>query len=244
MTEKHSSSNTPLIIAAIIGALGGIFAACIGLVPTILPMVRPTFTPTFFVPAPTDTVFVPPTETLIPDTPTITPTFTDVPTLTPTLEPLPTETPVTQTATVTVTALPPEGNLEAYVGTWVNTNPDSTSDKVRLVPDRVEVIQAEDGTASLSLCRIGQNRLVYVLPHPAPATMHTAGITAQDFTITRYKDLRWAVLVQRTGDEMIATVQEYDVNNVLLASDVFHLQKPSLIGSIILPPCEEPGASQ
>jgi hypothetical protein len=74
--------------------------------------------------------------------------------------------------------------------------------------------------------------------------MHQAGITAQDFTIARYQDLRWAVLVQLTGDEMVATVQEYDVNRVLLASDVFHLKKPSLVGSIILQPCEEPGTSQ
>lgn len=242
MKENNSSSTRTLIVAAIIGALGGIFAACIGLVPTILPIVRPTATPQSFITPATETV--PPTETLIPDTPTITLTFSPVPTLTETLQPLPTDTPVTQTATVTVTPLPPETNMSAYTGTWVNKDPDSTSDKVRLVLTRVEVTQAEDGAANLSLCRVGQSKLVYVPPHPAPAEMYTSGLFARDFMIGRYPDLRWAVLVQLTGEEMIATVQEYDVNNVLLASDIFHLEKPSLIGSIVLPPCEEPAASQ
>lgn len=242
MTEKNSTTTNTLIVAAIIGALGGVFAACIGLVPAILPMVRPTVTATSFLPAATD--IIPPTETLVPETPTMTLSPTTVPTLTETLEPLPTDTPVTQTATITMTPIPPEVNMAAYAGTWVNVDPEASSDKVRLVPTRVEIVQAEDGTASLSLCRIGQNRLVYVLPHPAPATMYPTGLAARDFMIARYNDLRWAVFVELIDDELIATVQEYDVNNILLASDVFHLEKPSLIGSIVLPPCEEPVATQ
>jgi len=51
MTEKNSTATNTLIIAAIIGALGGILAACIGLVPTILPMVRAPNTPRAFEPA-------------------------------------------------------------------------------------------------------------------------------------------------------------------------------------------------
>jgi hypothetical protein len=234
MTEKNSTTTNTVIIAAIIGALGGIFAACIGLLPAILPMVRPTTTPRVF-----DTAAPTFTDTPIPsDTATITMTSTELPTLTATLEPLPTDTPITQTATVTVTSIPPSSDMEAYMGTWTNVDDDPQSDKVRLIITRIEITQTGGATANFSVCRVTQDGQRYVLPNPAQASIYLLGLGARDFTIPRYPDLRWAVIVQRTAEQLVATVQEYDLNNILLNTDTFNLEKASIIENLI--PCEQP----
>lgn len=77
-------------------------------------------------------------------------------------------------------------------------------------------------------------------PNPAPATMNAFGLGARDFVISSFENLRWAVIVQKADDQLVATVQEYDTNNVLLDTETFQLEKPTLIDSITLPPCEEP----
>ena len=241
MTDKNTSSNnTPLIVAALIGALGGILAACIGLLPTILPMVQPTSTPRIF-----DTL--PPTFTdtntpLPPETATMTMTSTELPTLTATLEPLPTETPITETATVTVTSIPPSSDMQAYMGTWTNTDKNPKSDKVRLVLTRIDISQTGDATANFSVCRETQDGEKYVLPNPAPASIYLLGLGARDFLIPRYPDLRWAIVVQRTAEQLVATVQEYDLNNILLNTDTFNMEKASLLDNLI--PCQQPTTSQ
>jgi hypothetical protein len=242
MTEKNSSATNTLILAAIIGALGGILAACIGLVPAILPMVRPTSTTRFdFATAtavlPTDT------QTPIPDTATVTLTSTAEPTLTETLEPLPTDTPVTETATITATSIAPSSDMEAYMGTWVNADKNPKSDKVRLVVTRIDIKQTGDVTADFSVCRETKAGERYVEPNPAPASIYLLGLGARDFTIANFPDLRWAIVVQRTADQLVATVQEYGLNNILLATDTFNLEKASLLdlGSQI--PCLEPSTA-
>lgn len=239
MTEKSSSPSNTMILVALIGALGGILAACIGLVPAILPMVRATNTPRF-----TETATFPPTstETPIPDTATVTLTPTDLPTQTATLEPLPTDTPITETATVTVTSIPPSSDMEAYMGLWTNVDNNPKSDRVRLVVTRIEITQTGDATADFSVCRETQDGEKYVLPNPAPASIYLLGLGARDFVIPRYPDLRWAIIVQRTAERLVATVQEYDLNNILLNSDTFDLEKASIIEGLI--PCEQPPASQ
>jgi hypothetical protein len=242
MTEKNSTATNTMILAAIIGALGGILAACIGLVPTILPMIRPTSTPRFV--AATSTAIMP-TETLtpIPDTATATLTSTDVPSLTATLEPLPTDTPVTETATVTATSIPAASDMDAYMGTWVNVDKNPKSDKVRLFVTRIEIKQTGAATADFSVCRETKAGERYVVPNPAQASIYLLGLGARDFEIANFPDLRWAIVVQRTADQLVATVQEYDMNNILLATDTFNLQKASLldIGSLIS--CLEPSTA-
>lgn len=234
MTEKNTTATNTMILAAIIGALGGILAACIGLVPTILPMVRATNTPRAF---DTATALLVPTDTQtpIPDTATVTLTSTEVPTLTPTLEPLPTDTPVTQTATITATSIAPSSDMDAYMGTWVNVDKNPKSDKVRLIVTRIEIKQTGDATADFSVCRQTKAGERYVEPNPAQASIYLLGLGARDFTIANFPDLRWAIVVQRTADQLVATVQEYDLNNILLATDTFNLKKASLldIGSLI-----------
>ncbi len=238
MTQKNSSATNTVIVAAIIGALGGILAACIGLVPAILPMVRPTFTPRVFdTPRPTLTDTPVP-----PDTATVTMTSTDLPTLTATLEPLPTDTPVTETATVTATSIPPSSDMQAYMGTWMNTEKNPKSDKVRLVVTRIEITQTGDATANFSVCRETQDGEKYVMPNPAPASIYLLGLGARDFLIPRYPDLRWAIVVQRTAEQLVATVQEYDLNNILLNTDTFNLEKATLLEN--LTKCDQPTTSQ
>ena len=241
MTQKDSSATNTLIIAAIIGALGGILAACIGLVPTILPMIRPSPTP-----RPFDTAILLPTDTQtpIPETATLTLIPTDMPTLTATLEPLPTDTPVTQTATITATAIPPSSDMAAYMGTWTNAAKNPKSDKVRLVVTRLDISQTGDTTANFSVCRDTKSGDRYVDPNPAPASIYLLGLGARDFTIAAYPDLRWAIVVQRTADQLVATVQEYDLNNILLGTDTFNLVRssPLDLGSLI--PCKEPSLTQ
>jgi len=242
MTEKNTTATNTMILAAIIGALGGILAACIGLVPTILPMVRATNTPRMF---DTATALLVPTDTQtpIPDTATITLTSTEAPTLTPTLEPLPTDTPVTETATITATSIAPSSDMDAYMGTWVNVDKNPKSDKVRLVVTRIEIKQTGEATADFSVCRETRAGERYVEPNPAPASIYLLGLGARDFTIANIPDLRWAIVVQRTADQLVATVQEYDLNNILLATDTFNLKKASLldIGSLIS--CLEPSTA-
>lgn len=235
MNDKNTST---VIMVAIIGAIGVILAACIGLIPTILPIVRPTFTPSTLAPFVTDTLL--PSDTPIPETPSATVTLTEMPTLTATLEPLPTDTPVTQTATITVTAIPPASDMEAYEGTWVNVAKDPSSDKVRLVVSRIEVSQTGDATADLSICRVTESGGRYVLPHPATASIYVFGLGAADLTIPSLPDLKWAILVQRTEEQLVATVQEYGANNLLLNSEIFNLEKASLLDPANLLPCQEP----
>lgn len=245
MKEKNSSATNTVIVAAIIGALGGILAACIGLVPAILPMVRPTTTPrSFDTPGSFDTATSPPTgtDTAVPETATASITPSELPTLTATLEPLPTDTPVTETATVTVTSIPVTSDMEAYMGTWANVENNPKSDKVRLVVTRIEITQTGDATANFSVCQETQDGMRYVMPNPAPASIYVLGLGARDFTIPRYPDLRWAIIVQRTAEQLVATVQEYDLNNILLNTDTFNLEKASIIENLI--PCEQPNVSQ
>jgi hypothetical protein len=233
---KHDSGQKTLVIAAIIGAIGGIFAACIGLLPTVLPLVRSTSTPPFVV----ITATFPPSDTPAPLTPSATTAPTDFPTLTAsaTLEPILT-TP-TDTPTVIPTPASSSSEIDDYVGTWTNIDEEPSSDKVRLILTRLEVSDASDTTANFTVCRAAQEREVYVLPNPAPATMYAFGLGARDLVISRFENLRWAVIVQKAEDQLVATVQEYDTNNVLLDTDTFQLEKPTLIDSITLPPCEEP----
>jgi len=241
MTERNSETKT-LILVATIGAIGVIFAACIGLIPTILPFIaQETSTPTFILFTETSTS----TDTPVPDTATVTLTPTDPPTLTATLEPLPTDTPITETPTITVTAIPPASDMEAYMGTWVNVKSEPTSDKVRLVLSRIEISQTGDATANFSACRLTQAGDVrYVEPNPAPASIYVLGLGARDFIIQNFPDLRWAIVVQRTADQLMATVQEYDTNNILIASDTFNLEKASLLSPANLLPCQDPSVSQ
>jgi hypothetical protein len=235
MTEKNSSATNTLILAAIIGALGGILAACIGLVPAILPIVRPSFTPR----AP-ETATPPPTytETNVPDTETATITPTDLPTMTATLEPLPTDTPVTQTATITVTAIAPSSDMAAYIGTWVNEENFPKSDKVRLILSRVKITQTGEATADFSVCRSTKAGPTYVQPNPAPASIYVLGLGARDFVIQNFPDLRWAIVVQRTADQLVATVQEYSPDNILLDTDTFNMKKANIIEN--LTDCKQP----
>lgn len=237
MNDKNSAT---IIFVAVIGAIGVILAACIGLIPTLLPIVRPTDTAS--VPFVTDSLT--PTNTLIPDTATVTITPSGEPTLTATLEPLPTNTPVTETPTVTVTAIPPASDMQAYEGTWVNVAKDPTSDKVRLVVSRIEVSQTGDATADISICRVTQSGGQYVLPQPATASIYVFGLGAADLTIPSLPNLKWAILVQRTENQLVATVQEYDANNLLLNSDIFTMEEASLLDPATLLPCQEPSLTQ
>lgn len=241
MAERNSESRT-LVFVALIGAIGVVLAACIGLIPTILPFVAPlTSTPTFLIFTETTT----PTDTPVPDTATATLTPTDPPTLTATLEPLPTDTPITETPTITVTAIAPAEDMEAYMGTWVNVDSEPSSDRVRLVLSRVEISQTGDATANFSVCRRTRNGDVrYVDPNPAAASIYVLGLGARDFIIPNFPDLRWAIVVQRAADRLVATVQEYDMNNILIASDTFNLEEAGLLSPENLFPCQDAPATQ
>jgi hypothetical protein len=76
-----------------------------------------------------------------------------------------------------------------------------------------------------------------VLPNPASAAFYEFALLARDFVFGRYPNLKWTILVQHSGDQLVATVQEYDSNNILLNSDTFRLEKPNLLGSIVDQPC-------
>lgn len=239
MNDKNTMSSRTVILVAIIGAFGAIFAACIGLIPSLLPIVQLTLTP---VPFYTETRI--PSDTPVPDTFTPTLTPTDLPTLTATLEPLPTDTPITETPTVTVTPIPPASDMQAYEGTWTNVKDNPSSDRVRLVVNRIEITLTGGTTADFSVCRTTQSGLVrYVEPNPAPASIYVLGLGAKDFVIPSFADLRWAIVVQRTADQMVATVQEYDMSNILLATDTFYLKKAGLLDPANFFPCQESSAS-
>ncbi len=229
MTDKNAAT---FIIVALIGAIGVILAACIGLIPTILPMVRPTFTPIVFV-----TATFTPSNTPLADTPSATLAPTDQPTLTATLQPL--ETP-TETQTTVPTPVSSSSDIDDYTGTWTNADADPSSDRVKLIVTRIEISKTSDTTANVSVCRVAQAGEMYVLPNPASAAFYEFALVARDFIMSRYADLKWTILVQHSGDQLVATVQEYDMNNILLNSDTFRLEKPSLLNSIGIQPCATP----
>ena len=114
---------------------------------------------------------------------------------------------------------------------------------VRLVVTRIEISQTGDATADFSVCRSTRSGDRYIEPKPAPATIYLFGLGARDFVIPNFPDLRWAIIVLRSGDQLIATVQEYDVNNILLNSDTFNLEKASIIDPANIIPCREPATS-
>lgn len=239
MTEKNTAA---LIIVALIGAVGVILAACIGLIPTILPMVRPSSTPFVFV-----TSTVQPSDTPAPETPSVTPAPTDLPTSTVTDTPVATDTPAStestlDTSTITPTFEAASSNVDDYVGTWVNVDDQPKSAKVKLIVTRMEISKTGGTTAEFSACRATQGRDTYVAPHPAQATVYEFGMVARDLTTSRYPELKWSVIVQQSGDQLVATVQEYDINNILVNSDIFRFEKPSLLGSFSLEPCEAPSS--
>lgn len=232
MTEKNAAT---LVIVALIGAIGVILAACIGLIPTILPMVRPTFTPIAFA-----TATFTPSNTPLPDTPSATLAPTDLPTLTATLQPL--ETP-TETQTTVPTPASSSSNIDDYVGTWTNVDADPSSDRVKLIVTRIDISKTSDTTANVAVCRVAQSGEMYVLPNPAPGAVYEFALVARDFMTSRYPGLKWTILVQHSGDQLVATVQEYDTNNILLNSDTFRLEKPNLLNSIGMQPCANPPTS-
>jgi hypothetical protein len=185
----------------------------------------------------TDTVT--PSITSQPETPTA--TFaapTETPTSTATLSPL--ETP-TATSTTVPTPVTSSTNIDDYVGTWVNVDTEPASENVKLVVTRIEITKVSDTTANLAVCRHSQDDGdIAVLPNPAPSTLYDFAMVARNFTIPRFPEFNWTILVQQSGQQIVATVQEYDVNNILLNSDTFRLEKPGLLDSIVQQPCQMP----
>ena len=143
-------------------------------------------------------------------------------------------------ATITPTFEAASSNLDDYIGTWVNVEDQPKSAKVKLIVTRMEITKTSAGIAEFSACRSTQGRDTYVAPHPAQATVYEFGMVARDLTASRYPELKWSVIVQQSGDQLVATIQEYDANNILLNSDIFRFQKQGLLGSITLEPCQEP----
>lgn len=232
MTEKNTAA---LVLVALIGAVGVILAACIGLIPTILPMVRPTSTALVFVP---DTfTFTPSYTPPVPETPSATIAPTETPTLTATLQP--NETP-TETQTTVPTLVSSSSNVDDYEGTWLTVDKQPASGRVQLVVTRIDITKTGDTTANLSVCRQAENSEISVLPNPAPASLYDFALVARDFTIPRNPGLKWTILIQQSGDQIVATVQEYDLNNILLNLDTFRLEKPNILESVGLAPCEMP----
>lgn len=238
MTNKNEAT---LIIVAMIGAFGVILAACIGLIPVFLPMVRPTFTPLVF-----STTTANPSATSTPDTPSPTFAASETPTATETMTPEVSDTPAlsgtSENATITPTLETPSSNVDDYVGTWVNIENEPKSDKVKMVVTRMEITKTSNTTADFSVCRVVQGGEMYVQPNPAQATIYDFGLVARNLLMPRFPDLKWSILVQPSGDELVATVQEYDANNIILNSDIFRLKKPSLLDSVTLSPCQQPPA--
>lgn len=237
MTEKNAAT---LIIVAMIGAVGVILAACIGLIPTILPLVRPTFTPIAFDTATSTASSVPLTDTPMPETPSATSIPTETPTITPTLGPF--ETP-TETQTTVPTPVSSSSNIDDYVGTWINVDEQPASEQVKLVVTRIDIAKTGDTTANLSVCRQTQAGQILALPNPASASLYDFALVARNFTIPREPGLTWTILIQQSGKQVVATVQEYDSNNILLNSDTFRLDKPSLLDSIGLQSCPAPSVT-
>lgn len=233
MTEKNTYT---LIIVAMIGAIGAILAACIGLIPTILPMVRVTTTSSVF-----DTATFTPSFTPLPETPSATfALLTDTPTVTPTLQPL--ETP-TVTSTTVPTLASSSSNINDYDGTWINVAEQPGSDRVSLVVTRLEIERTSDTTANISVCRYRKEGDIYALPHPAQAAIYDFALVARDLSVPVHENLKWTILIQQSGDQIVATVQEYDMNNFLLDSDTFRLEEPNLLESVGLSDCDEPSTT-
>lgn len=232
MTEKNTIT---LIIVAVIGAIGAILAACIGLIPTVLTIARPTITPSIFVPA----TFTP-SDTPMPETPSATVGPTDTPTLTATLQAV--ETP-TETQTTVPTLASSSSNINDYEGTWLNVDDEPSSDRVGLAVTRIEIERTGDTTADISVCRHSKDGDFYVLPHPAQGAFYDFALVTRDLNAPAFADRKWTILVQQSGDQLIATVQEYDLNNILLNSDTFRLEQPNLLESVGLSDCEEPAAT-
>lgn len=234
MTEKNTAT---LVVVALIGAFGVVFAACIGLIPTILPMVRPTSTPFVFL-----TSTFPPSDTPAPETPSATTAPTDLPTLTATdTPPFPTDTSIpTEAPTITPTLEAASSNVADYVGTWTNVEKEPKSDKVKLIVSRMEISQTSNTTANFIVCRTGQNGDVFVQPNPVLAAVYEFGMVARDLLLPNYPNRKWSMIVQQSGEELVATVQEYDENNIILNSDTFRFEKVNLLDTITLSPCREP----
>ena len=233
MTEKNTIT---LIIVAVIGAIGAILAACIGLIPTILPMVRATSTPLVF-----NTATFTPSFTPLPETPSA--TFappTDTPTETPTLQAF--ETP-TETQTTVPTLASSSSNINDYEGIWLNVDEEPSSDRVALAVSRIEIDRTGDTTVDISVCRHNKEGDFYILPRPARGDYYDFALVARDLNAPAFADRKWTILVQQSGDQLVATVQEYDLNNILLNSDTFRLEKPNLLESVGLSDCEEPTAT-
>jgi hypothetical protein len=94
------------------------------------------------------------------------------------------------------------------------------------------------------VCRDTKSGERYVIPNPASASILPLGLGANGFTIESFPDLRWAIEVQRTADQLVATVHEYDLNNIVLATDTFNLEKAGVLNLGSLVPCREPSAAQ
>lgn len=232
MTEKNTLT---LVIVAVIGAIGAILAACIGLIPTVLTMTRATTTPVIIEPATFTPSFTP-----LPETPSATAAPTDTPTLTATLQPL--ETP-TETQTTVPTLASSSSNINDYEGTWLNVDEEPSSDRVGLAITRIEIERTDDATANISVCRHSKEGDFYVLPHPTRGDFYDFALVARDFNAPDFADRKWTILVQQSGDQLVATVQEYDLNNILLNSDTFRLEEPNLLESVGLSDCQEPPAT-
>jgi hypothetical protein len=113
-----------------------------------------------------------------------------------------------------------------------------------MVVTRIEISKLTDTTANMSVCRHSQDDgEIAVLPNPAPATLYDFAMVSRNFTIPRYPGLNWTILVQQSGEQIVATVQEYDAGNILLNSATFRLEQPNLLNSIVLQPCDTPPAT-
>jgi hypothetical protein len=111
---------------------------------------------------------------------------------------------------------------------------------VNLVVTRIDITETGSTTANVSVCRLGENGDVYVQPNPTAASMYNFGLAARDLTWSRFENLRWAVIGQLADNQLVATVQEYDTNGVLLESDTYQLRKLSVLDVIGLSPCANP----
>jgi hypothetical protein len=233
MTDRDTGSRT-LLIGALIGAFGAILAACIGLIPTIISL-STSLTSTPVVMTSTFT----PSNTPITETPSPTMTPTDFPTLTATPTPV-----VTDTLTLTLDSTTPVSDVDQYEGTWINVESDPSSDSVKLVVTRIEISKTGNTSADFSVCRAVEGGEEYVQPNPAPASKTAFGLAATNLVIAEFADLRWAIVVQLSGNQLVATVQEYNTDNIVMNSETFQLQKPSPLNFGSMLPCESPEFTQ
>jgi hypothetical protein len=193
------------------------------------------------------TATFPPSDTPAPETPSATPAPTDLPTSTVTNTVFVTDTPASTESTLDISTITPtfeaaSSNVDDYVGTWVNVEQQPKSEKVKMVVTRMEISKTSNTTASLAACRVTKDGDMYVEPDPASATVYEFGMVARDLTTSRFAGLKWSLIVQQSGDQLVATVQEYDSNNILVNSDIFRFEKQGLLGSITLEPCLAPSS--